>query len=91
LISIFKYITSVFDVRLSATIYLLAFNFAKQSSVMIFSSVAGALYSATGYQNTYYILSAIVLIITVVSIYTLQNDKKNAIEFRNAQLARKTM
>ncbi|MGV7002043.1 oligosaccharide MFS transporter [Priestia megaterium] len=91
LISIFKYITSVFDVRLSATIYLLAFNFAKQSSVMIFSSVAGVLYSATGYQNTYYILSAIVLIITVVSIYTLQNDKKNAIEFRNAQLARKTM
>lgn len=77
LISIFKYITSVFDIRLSATVYLLAFNFAKQISIMVFSSVAGGMYSAIGYQNTYYILSLVVLIITIMSIYTLENDKNN--------------
>lgn len=58
LVSIFKYITGVFDTRLSATIYLLAFNFAKQSAITIFSSVAGSMYSFMGFQNTYYCLSA---------------------------------
>lgn len=75
LVSIMKYITHVFDVRLSATVYLLGFNFAKQVAVVIFSSIAGNLYSAVGFQNTYYFLSAIVLIITVVSIFTLTSDK----------------
>ncbi|MCM3029929.1 oligosaccharide MFS transporter [Niallia sp. MER 6] len=77
LISIFKYITGVFDIRLSATVYLLAFNFAKQISIMVFSSVAGGMYSTIGYQNTYYILSVVVLVITIMSIYTLENDKKH--------------
>ncbi|MFP9127077.1 MFS transporter [Niallia sp. BSM11] len=57
--------------------YLLAFNFAKQISIMVFSSVAGGMYSTIGYQNTYYILSVVVLVITIMSIYTLENDKKH--------------
>ncbi|MFP3843807.1 MFS transporter [Priestia filamentosa] len=76
LVSIFKYITGVFDVRFSATIYLLAFNFAKQSAVGIFSSIAGNMYSSMGFQNTYFFLSAIVLIITAISYFTLTDDKK---------------
>lgn len=86
LISIFKYITGVFDVRLSATVYLLAFNFAKQLSVMVFSSVAGGLYSLIGFKETYYILSAIVLVITILSIFTLQNDKLNKLSLKNSSL-----
>ncbi|NGZ74182.1 MFS transporter [Saccharibacillus alkalitolerans] len=75
LISIFKYITGVFDVRLSATIYLLAFNFAKQAAVVVFSSVAGNLYTSIGFQPTYYVLSAIVLAITIICFFGLSNDK----------------
>ncbi len=86
LISIFKYITGVFDVRLSATVYLLAFNFAKQLSVMVFSSVAGGLYSMIGFKETYYILSAIVLVITIISVFTLENDKPNKLAFKNNSL-----
>ncbi|MEW4369546.1 oligosaccharide MFS transporter [Paenibacillus kandeliae] len=76
LVSIFKYITGVFDVRLSATIYLLAFNFAKQAAIVIFSSIAGQMYTNIGFQNTYYFLSAIVLIITIISIFGLSNDRR---------------
>lgn len=91
LISIFKYITGVFDVRLSATIYLLAFNFAKQLSIMVFSTVAGGLYTEIGYQQTYYILSAIVLVVTILSIFTLQNDKDKHFSPQNINLARKAV
>ncbi|MGN7395947.1 MFS transporter [Peribacillus frigoritolerans] len=82
LVSIFKYITGVFDTRLSATIYLLAFNFAKQSAITIFSSVAGSMYSFMGFQNTYYYLSAVVLLVTLISYFTLSNDKKMQIEIK---------
>ncbi|WP_414696866.1 MFS transporter [Peribacillus frigoritolerans] len=82
LVSIFKYITGVFDTRLSATIYLLAFNFAKQSAITIFSSVAGNMYSFMGFQNTYYCLSAVVLLVTLISYFTLSNDKKMQIEIK---------
>lgn len=82
LVSIFKYITGVFDTRLSATIYLLAFNFAKQSAITIFSSVAGSMYSFMGFQNTYYCLSAVVLLVTLISYFTLTNDKKMQIEIK---------
>ncbi|MEI2469525.1 MFS transporter [Peribacillus frigoritolerans] len=82
LVSIFKYITGVFDTRLSATIYLLAFNFAKQSAITIFSSAAGSMYSFMGFQNTYYCLSAVVLLVTLISYFTLSNDKKMQIEIK---------
>lgn len=82
LVSIFKYITGVFDTRLSATIYLLAFNFAKQSAITIFSSVAGSMYSFMGFQNTYHCLSAVVLLVTLISYFTLSNDKKMQIEIK---------
>jgi OHS family lactose permease-like MFS transporter len=76
LVSVMKYITGVFDVRLSATIYLLGFNFAKQGSVVIFSSIAGGMYASLGFQYTYLFLGLSVLIITLISCFTLKNDKK---------------
>lgn len=78
LVSVMKYIAAVFDVRLSATVYLLGFNLAKQGSVVIFSSVAGGMYAGMGFQNTYIFLAASVLIITLISVFTLTNDKKLA-------------
>ena len=76
LVSVMKYISGVFDVRLFATVYLLGFNLAKQGSVVIFSTVAGGMYASMGFQNTYIFLAASVLIITLISVFTLTNDKK---------------
>ena len=75
LVSVMKYISSVFDVRLSATVYLLGFNLAKQGAVVIFSSIAGGMYASMGFQSTYTFLAASVLIITLISVFTLKNDK----------------
>lgn len=74
LVSIMKYITGAFDIRLYATVYLLASNFAKQISVFIFSTVAGKLYDAIGFQETYFILSAIVFVITLLAAFLLEKD-----------------
>ncbi|MBR6905954.1 MAG: oligosaccharide MFS transporter [Selenomonadaceae bacterium] len=76
LVSVMKYISGVFDVRLSATVYLLGFNLAKQGSVVIFSTIAGGMYASMGFQTTYIFLAASVLIITLISCFTLKNDKK---------------
>ena len=55
---------------------LLGFNLAKQGSVVIFSTVAGGMYASMGFRNTYIFLAASVLIITLISVFTLTNDKK---------------
>ncbi len=75
LVSVMKYISSVFDVRMSATVYLLGFNLAKQGSVVLFSYIAGGLYSVIGFQNSYLFLGGSVFVITLISTYTLINDK----------------
>lgn len=77
LVSVMKYINIAFDRTLYATIYMLAFNFAKQVSVFIFSSAAGSMYDSIGFQHTYFILSAIVFVITILSIFTLDEGNKD--------------
>jgi len=75
LVGAFKYITGVFDTRLSATIYLIGFNFAKQSAAIFLSAVAGNMYDRIGFQDTYLMLGCIVLTITVISAFTLSNRR----------------
>ncbi|MCV2506023.1 MFS transporter, partial [Melissococcus plutonius] len=74
LVSIMKYIAGAFDIRLYATIYALASNFAKQISVFIFSSVAGSLYDSIGFHQTYLIMGIIVSIVTLFSAVTLKKE-----------------
>lgn len=76
LISIMKYIVSVFDIRLSATVYMLAFNVAKQLGVAFFSIIMGKLYVAFGFQNTYLIMSVIIIILICVGALLMKNDKQ---------------
>ncbi len=71
LVGAFKYITGVFDTRLSATIYLIGFNFAKQLAAIFLSAFAGNMYDRIGFQDTYLILGCFVLAITLVSAFTL--------------------
>ena len=74
LVSTMKYIAGAFDLRLYATIYTLAFNFAKQISLFIFSTVAGDLYDSIGFQHTYFVLAALVAIVTILAIAALTKE-----------------
>jgi OHS family lactose permease-like MFS transporter len=74
LVSTMKYIAGAFDLRLYATIYALAFNFAKQISLFIFSTVAGDLYDSIGFQHTYFVLAALVAIVTILAIAALTKE-----------------
>ena len=71
LIGVFKYIAGTFDTRLSATIYLVGFNFSKQLMSIFLSSAAGNLYDRIGFSQTYMILGLIALTFTVISAFTL--------------------
>lgn len=75
LVGAFKYINVTFDVRLSATVYLIAFQFSKQCGVIFFSTWAGHLYDSIGFQNTYQILGIVTLAVTIISAFTLNNNK----------------
>ncbi len=70
--------TGVFDTRLSATIYLIGFNFAKQSAAIFLSAFAGNMYDRIGFQDTYLMLGCIVLTITVISAFTLSSKQQIA-------------
>lgn len=75
LISIMKYIISVFDVRLSATVYMLAFNVAKQLGVAFFSIVIGRLYVEIGFQYTYLVMAVIIGIFVCLGAVLMKTDK----------------
>ncbi|MHA3343536.1 oligosaccharide MFS transporter [Yersinia pseudotuberculosis] len=71
LVGSFKYITQVFEVRFSATVYLIGFCFSKQLSMMFMSVFAGRMYDSMGYQDTYMVLGVIVMSFTLISAFTL--------------------
>ncbi|ELP5139864.1 MFS transporter [Escherichia coli] len=74
LVGAFKYITGVFDTRLSATVYLIGFQFSKQLAAILLSTFAGHLYDRMGFQNTYFVLGMIALTVTVISAFTLSSS-----------------
>ncbi|WP_251552278.1 oligosaccharide MFS transporter [Neobacillus muris] len=78
LISIMKYITGVFDVRLSATVYMLAFNFAKQIGITIFSSLMGVLYGSIGFQNSYIVMAVVILAFVIAGGLIMASEKFHA-------------
>ncbi|MFC6253316.1 oligosaccharide MFS transporter [Secundilactobacillus hailunensis] len=78
LTSIMKYIAGAFDIRVYATVYALASNFAKQISVFIFSTVAGNLYDSIGFQHTYFVLGGIVVVATIIAALFLTKENRVA-------------
>ncbi len=76
LVAIMKYITGMFDVRLSATVYMLGFNFSKQIGITIFSSVMGYLYGSMGFQNAYVTLAIIIMVFVIAGALIMKSDKK---------------
>ncbi|MEX0380017.1 oligosaccharide MFS transporter [Leuconostoc sp. MS02] len=86
LVSIMKYISDSFDLRLYATIYALAANFMKQISVFIFSAVAGQMYDGIGFQKTYLLMGGFVLLISIFAFFTLSKTDKNNISLKNVEI-----
>lgn len=80
LVAIFKYLAANFDTRLSSVLYLVGFQFAKQLGESIMSPAAGYFYDSIGFRQTYLAMGAIVLAFTVISMFTLLNEKKTDLQ-----------
>ena len=80
LVSVMKYITRMFDVRISATAYMIGFNMSKQVGIVIFSWVFGTAYDLIGFSTSYVIMGGVVLIVTVLSGLLMQDDRRYALE-----------
>ncbi|PKG24610.1 MFS transporter [Niallia nealsonii] len=78
LVAVFKYISANFDMRLSATIYLIGFQFSKQVGSIFLSTIAGNMYDTVGFQSAYLLLGSIALVFTIISIFTLSGNEKLA-------------
>ncbi|RVT59920.1 MFS transporter [Niallia taxi] len=79
LIAIFKYLAANFDTRLSSILYLVGFQFASQVGASILSPLAGRLYDSIGFRQSYIFMGVLVLVFSVISIFTLLNNKKSTV------------
>lgn len=76
LVSLFKYIAATFDAHLSATIYIVGFQFMTQLAASGLSVFAGMMYDSIGFSASYKILGAVVSFFVVVSYLVLTNDRR---------------
>ena len=77
LVGTFKYISSVFDPRLSATLFLIGFNLSKQLSGVVLSTWAGSMYDSVGFSHAYLVLGLITASFTVISFFTLRSSPRS--------------
>ena len=75
LISVMKYITRMFDVRISATAYMIGFNTAKQIGIVIFAWVFGLSYDAIGFSSSYLVMGAVVVAVTAAAAVLMRDDR----------------
>jgi OHS family lactose permease-like MFS transporter len=75
LVAIFKYITQTFDARMSATLYIVGFQFSTQITASGLSIFAGMMYDNLGFPLSYKILGVIVLFFTIVSYFLLSSKQ----------------
>lgn len=76
LIAIFKFISTCFDQRLSATIYLVAFQFISQVCASFLAPLAGYGYDSIGFANTYLLMGCTSGIIMLIAAFLLKDDKR---------------
>ncbi|OCG16302.1 MFS transporter [Gilliamella sp. App6-5] len=77
ILAMFKYIVGNFDARLSATLYLVGFNISSNLGVIGLSWLVGKLFDNTGYSTTFYVLAGVVLLTSVIAIFTLSDEQKS--------------
>ena len=78
LVSVMKYITRMFDVRISATAYMIGFNMAKQVGIVVFSWVFGTAYDVIGFSSSYVIMGGVVLVVTLLAGVLMVDDRSRA-------------
>lgn len=76
LVGAFKYISSVFDPRLSATLFLIRFNLSKQLAGVVLSTWVGRMYDQVGFHQAYLVLGLITLSFTLISAFLLTGRHK---------------
>lgn len=74
LVSVFKYISLNFDSRLSASIYLVGFQFAQQLTAMLLSPLVGYGYDHVGFSSVYVLMAGLVGICLLLSWSLLRAD-----------------
>ena len=79
LVSVMKYITRMFDVRISATAYMIGFNMAKQVGIVVFSWVFGIAYDVIGFSLSYVIMGAVVLLVVLLAGWLMADDRHHAL------------
>lgn len=77
LVSVMKYITRVFDKRLSATVYMYGFGTAKQIGVSIFSIVMGLLITSITFTHAYLVLAIVIAVLVCVGALLMRSDTKS--------------
>lgn len=78
LVSVMKYITRVFDKRLSATVYMYGFGTAKQIGLTIFSLVMGNMYTQLGFHHAYLLLAVLIAVFVIGGSLLMRSDNKVA-------------
>ncbi|VFS55553.1 Lactose-proton symport [Raoultella planticola] len=76
LVGTFKYISSAFNPKLSATLFLIGFNLSKQLSGVVLSAWVGACTTPSASIRLIWILGSITLGFTVISLFTLKGSKR---------------
>ncbi|SDI47921.1 MFS transporter, OHS family, lactose permease [Pseudomonas flavescens] len=74
LVSVFKYISFNFDSRLSASIYLVGFQFAQQLTAMLLSPLVGYGYDHFGFPSVYVLMAGLVGGCLLLSLTLLRPD-----------------
>jgi OHS family lactose permease-like MFS transporter len=70
-----KYINANFNPLLSATVYLIGFQFSKSFSSIFLSSAIGHMYQHIGFSHSYVVLGGIALVFTLISFITLDSSR----------------
>lgn len=75
LVAALKYIAANFNPLLSATVYLIGFQFSKSFSSIFLSTGIGHMYQKLGFTDSYMVLGSIALLFTLASFITLDNAR----------------
>ncbi|WP_437886825.1 oligosaccharide MFS transporter [Phytobacter sp. V91] len=75
LVAALKYITANFNPLLSATVYLIGFQFSKSFSSIFLSTGIGHMYQNMGFTSSYIVLGSIALCFTLLSFITLDKAR----------------
>jgi OHS family lactose permease-like MFS transporter len=74
LVSVMKYITRVFDKKVSATVYMYGFGTAKQIGVSIFSIAMGAMITGIGFKHAYLVLAIVIIVLVGLGSSLMRSD-----------------